>query len=229
MRAAGWALSELKDAGFDAGSLIGAGYSVAELKLAGTTALELKGTGCSALQLLPGSAFSTRELLNAGYAMAELYSIPLGDASDPEALACAHVYYADVEFAFQLCSEFAAAEISNSDLSASLRNARDALQLIVEHNTHLKAALSERQPAWPRHEALLLFDLPLHRLTSHSVESSTWFPHNFSLRGSRLYYSDGKNGHPDSAEGTLAFMRSNPAPDGRYCFDLEGMHALLAN
>ena len=57
--------------------------------------------------------------------------------------------------------------------------------------------------------------------------SKKWFSRHFSLRGSRLYYSDGKNGHPDTAEGTLAFMRSNPAPDGRYCIDLQGMRALL--
>ena len=42
-----------------------------------------------------------------------------------------------------------------------------------------------------------------------------------------LYYCDGKvsykNGHPDTQDGTLAFMRSKPAPDGRYCVDLQGM------
>ena len=129
----------------------------------------------------------------------------------------------------QLCSEFAAAESSNPNLSEHLSKAHDALQLIVEHNAHLKSSESpsERQPAWPRHEALIRFDLQLHRLTTHLLVSKKWFSRHFSLRGSRLYYSDGKNGHPDTAEGTLAFMRSNPAPDGRYCIDLQGMRALL--
>ena len=89
--------------------------------------------------------------------------------------------------------------------------------------------LLARQPAWPRHEALLRFDLPLQRLTTHFVFSKKWFPRNFSLRGIRLYYSDGKDGHPDTAQGTLAFMQSNPAPDGRYCVDLQGTRALLAD
>jgi hypothetical protein len=85
--------------------------------------------------------------------------------------------------------------------------------------------LLARQPAWPRHEALLRFDLPLQRLTTHFLVSKQWFPRYFSLRGSRLYYSDGKNGYPDTAQGTLAFMQLSPAPDGRYCVDLGGMCA----
>ena len=89
------------------------------------------------------------------------------------------------------------------------------------------AQLLARQPAWPRHEALLRFDLTLQRLTTHFLVNKKWFPRNMLLRGSRLYYSDGKNGHPDTAAGSLAFMRSNPAPDGRYCVDLHGMRALL--
>ena len=87
--------------------------------------------------------------------------------------------------------------------------------------------LLARQPPWPRHEALLRCDLPLQRLTTHFLVNKKWFPRNMLLRGSRLYYSDGKNGHPDTAAGSLAFMRSNPAPDGRYCVDLHGMRALL--
>ena len=54
-----------------------------------------------------------------------------------------------------------------------------------------------------------------------------WASRFVVLRGSRLYYSNGKSGYPDSLEGSLAFMRSNPAPDGRYCVDLHGMRALL--
>ena len=87
--------------------------------------------------------------------------------------------------------------------------------------------LLARQPAWPRHEALLRFDLPLQRLTTQYIFTKKWFPRFFVLRGSRLYYSKGKSGHPDSLEGSLAFMRSNPAPDGHYCVDLHGMRALL--
>jgi hypothetical protein len=45
------------------------------------------------------------------------------------------------------------------------------------------------------------------------------------LRGSRLYYSDGEADHPDSPEGSLALMRSNPALDGRHCIDLVGKRA----
>ena len=74
---------------------------------------------------------------------------------------------------------------------------------------------------------LLRFDLPLQRLTTQYIFTKKWFPRFFVLRGSRLYYSDGNNGHPDTAAGSLAFMRSNPAPDGRYCVDLHGMRALL--
>jgi hypothetical protein len=99
------------------------------------------------------------------------------------------------------------------------------LERIVAHNAILKS--SELQPGWPRHEALLRFDLPLQRLTTHLLVFKKWFPRNMSLRGSRLYYSGGNNGHLDTAAGTLAFMRSNPAPDGRYCVDLQGMRALL--
>jgi hypothetical protein len=87
--------------------------------------------------------------------------------------------------------------------------------------------LLSRQPAWPQHDALLRFDLQLQRLTTHMVFFKKWFPRYFSMRGRRLFYSDGNNGHPDTQEGTLAFMQSNPAPDGRYCLDLRGMQSLL--
>ena len=43
-----------------------------------------------------------------------------------------------------------------------------------------------------------------------------------------MYYSSGKRGHPNSLEGSLAFMRSNPAPDGHYCVDLKGACARCA-
>jgi hypothetical protein len=80
-----------------------------------------------------------------------------------------------------------------------------------------------RQPAWPQHEALLRFDLPLQRLTTHMMFSKKWFPRFFCMRERCLYYSNGKNGHPDTQDGTLAFMRSKPALGGRYCMDLQGM------
>jgi len=37
-----------------------------------------------------------------------------------------------------------------------------------------------------------------------------------------------KTATADSLEGSLAFMRSNPAPDGRFCLDLEGACARCA-
>jgi hypothetical protein len=101
------------------------------------------------------------------------------------------------------------------------------LERIVAHNSHLK--WPDCQPAWPSHTALLRFDFPLHRLTTHYVVSKKWFPRFFSLRSSYLYYSDGKNGHPDTAEGTLAFLQLDPAPDGFYCVDVQGMRAAFAS
>ena len=147
--------------------------------------------------------------------------------ASPHDVAAARQYYSSVEFAFQLCREFAAAEASDGELSAALGNACEMLERIVASNALLKC--SNCQPTWPRHTALLRFDLPLHRLTSHYVVSKKWFPRFFSLRGSRLYYSNGKNGHPDTAEGTLAFMQLDPAPDGRYCVDVQGMRAAVTS
>jgi hypothetical protein len=84
-----------------------------------------------------------------------------------------------------------------------------------------------RQPAWPQHEALLCFDLHLQRLTTHNLFFKKWFPRFFCMRNRRLYYSDGENNrHPNTQDGVLAFAQSNPEPDGRYCVDLQGMHAL---
>jgi ribosomal protein L13E len=225
LKGGGFSLQELMSAGYDLSALIGGGFSVGEMKGAGVTALQLKEAGCSVSKLV-GSAFSSSELQAAGFSLAEIVSIVAADA-DPDMLAQAQLYYRDVEFASQLCSEFAAAVRGDAELSSRLSQAHDALQLIVDHNPLLRSPPSERQPAWPRHEALLRFDLPLQRITTHLLVSKKWFPRNMSLRDSRLYYSDGKNGHPDTAAGTLAFMRSNPAPDGRYCVDLHGMRAVL--
>ena len=50
----------------------------------------------------------------------------------------AQLYYTGVEFASQLCSEFAAAERSDAKLSSCLSQARGALQLIVDRNPFLR-------------------------------------------------------------------------------------------
>ena len=102
------------------------------------------------------------------------------------------------------------------------------LQDVDAISSELSALVSRAQhlldsSAWPQHEALLRFDLPLQRLTTHMMFSKKWFPRFFCMRERRLYYSDGKNGHADTQDGTLAFMRSKPAPDRRYCVDLQGM------
>ena len=217
-------LHELVSANYDLPALIAGGYSVAELKSAGFTASQLKTDGCSAQQLV--QSFSSLDILAAGFDVAELYSIVFDDSAHADVLAAAQAFYSDVEFASQLCSEFAAAQSCDPAMSSRLTEAHCTLQLIVTHNSHLKNLLCERQPAWPRHEALVRFDLPLQCLeygSSVTKECREWFARFFLLRGSRLYYSNGKNGHPDTQDGTLAFMRSKPAPDGRYCVDLQGM------
>ena len=91
-----------------------------------------------------------------------------------------------------------------------------------------EAALSAdrllKEPAqWPLVSALQRFSLPLQRLTNVFLKfSKKWFPRFFVLENGRLYYCDGNNGYPDSKEGTLSFVRSNPAPDERYCVELKG-------
>ncbi len=62
----------------------------------------------------------------------------------------------------------------------------------------------------------------LQRHTTHLMFSKKWFKRFFVLKNGRLYYSDGNNGHPDSKEGTLAFVRSNPVPGIRHCIELRG-------
>ena len=178
----------------------------------------------SAQQLFGGN-FSGSELQDAGFDVADFYSIISVQTATPDAFAQAKAYYKDVEFASQLCGEFAAAESSNHALSMPLAEAHKMLGRIVEHNPLLKSSPPDRQPAWPLHDALIRFDLPLQRLTTQFLVTKKWFPRFFVLRGNRLYYSNGKKGHPDSLEGSLAFMRSNPAPDGHYCMDLKGVCA----
>jgi hypothetical protein len=158
--------------------------------------------------------------------MAELYSIISADSVDADQLALGRAFYTDVEFASQLCSEFAAAERSNLELSSFFSKANDALRIILQHNAHLKDYLpSKRQPAWPPHQTLIRFDMNLQRLTRHCLFMKRWTPRFFILRGHQMYYSSGRRGHPKSLEGSLAFMRSNPAPDGHYCVDLRGARA----
>jgi hypothetical protein len=155
------------------------------------------------------------------------HSIVSVETATPEALDQAKSYYCDVEFAAQLCVEFAAAE-SNPNMKSHLIEAHKMLELIVAHNALLKSSPLVRQPAWPLHEALIRFDMSLQRLTTQYLVTKQWKPRFFLLRGSRLYYSNGKKGHSDSLEGTLAFMMSNPTPDGHCCINLKGAHAHFA-
>jgi hypothetical protein len=224
MREAHFGAEELKAAGYDIHVLITAGYSVSELKGAGFTALQMKAEGLSAQQLFGGN-FSDLELKEAGFDVADFYSIISVQTATPDAFAQAKAYYNDVEFASQLCSEFAAAESSNHALSMPLAEAHKMLGRIVEHNPLLKSSPPDRQPAWPLHDALIRFDLPLQRMTTQFLVTKKWKSRFHLLRGSRLWYSDGKKGEADSHEGALAFMRSNPAPDGHYCMDLKGVCA----
>ncbi len=82
-------------------------------------------------------------------------------------------------------------------------------------------ALQQEHPVYPAVASLQRFSMQLQRHTRH-ILFKKWFPRFFVLNGGRLYFSDGKNAHPDSREGTAAFARSSPAPDGRYCVDMRG-------
>jgi len=215
---------ELKAVGYDISVLVAAGYGVSELKGAGFTALQLKAEGLSAQQLFGGN-FSRLELQDAGFDTAVFYSIISVQTATPDALAQAKAYYNYIEFASQLCAEFAAAESSNPAVSVPLAEAHKILGRIVEHNPLLKSSPPDRQPAWPLHDALIRFDLPLQRYTTQFRVTKKWIPRCFVLRSSRLYYRylKAENGQDDSLEGSLAFMRSNPAPDGKFCMDLKGV------
>jgi hypothetical protein len=84
-------------------------------------------------------------------------------------------------------------------------------------------ALVQDQPSWSKATPLQRFSLPLQRHTTRmKFFVKKWFPRWFVLANGRLYYSDGKNGHSDSKEGTLSFVRSNPAADAHYCVELRG-------
>ena len=81
MRRAGWLVLDLKDAGFDAGSLLKGSCSASELKQQGFTAQQLKTGGCIAQQLkaagfsaveLAAAAFDVPSLLSGGFSVSEL-------------------------------------------------------------------------------------------------------------------------------------------------------------
>ncbi len=166
------------------------------------------------------------------------YSILSIKDSTPQALAAAKVYYNSIDLAFQICREFVAAERGNAELLEPLEHASKLLERIVAHNALLKS--SDVQPAWPRHEALLRFDLPLQHLTSFFFLAKKWKQHYCVLRGRYLYCHPSYNTgccssrvsvHPVRVafQDTLARMLSNPIflPDGHYCADLQGMRAPL--
>ena len=160
--------------------------------------------------------------------------------ASPHDVAAARQYYSSVEFAFQLCREFAAAEASDGELSAALGNACKTLERIVAHNALLKC--SDCQPTWPRHAALLRFDLPLYLLTTYIFFAKKWKQYSCVLRGKYLLCYPSQNTgccssrgsvHPEQtsmSEDALALMRSNTmSRDGRYCVDLQGMRAAVAS
>jgi hypothetical protein len=219
-------LTKARDSPMGPQQLIDAGCDANRIKSLGFNASDVKAVGQSVQEMRDGG-WTLSELKDAGFDVDLLYSLLSPETASPHDVAAARQYYSSVEFAFQLCREFAAAEASDGELSAALGSACEMLERIVAHNALLKC--SDCQPAWPRHTALLRFDLPLHRLTTHDDASREWFPRFFSLRGTRLFFSDCTQGHPDSREGTLAFMQLDPAPDGRYCVDLQGMRAAVAS
>jgi hypothetical protein len=160
--------------------------------------------------------------------------------ASPHDVAAARQYYNSVEFAFQLCKEFAAAETSDGGLSAALGRACKTLERIVAHNALLKC--SDCQPTWPQHAAFLRFDLPLHLLTTYFFFAKKWQQYSCVLRGRYLLcYPSHNTGccssrgsvHPEQAsmsEDALALMRSNTmSRDGRYCVDLQGVRAAVAS
>jgi hypothetical protein len=88
-------------------------------------------------------------------------------------------------------------------------------------------AVLQDQPSWPNAHALQKFSLSLERYTTRmKFFPKKWIPRFFVLSNGRLYHSDGSNGYPDSKEGTLSFVRSDPAPGTRHCVDLRGSCAI---
>lgn len=87
-------------------------------------------------------------------------------------------------------------------------------------------ALQQEHPVFPAVASLQRFSLQLQRHTKHFL-SKKWFPRFFVLKDSRLYFSDGKNTYPDTSEGAAAFVRGDPAPDGRYCVEVRGLSGIV--
>jgi hypothetical protein len=98
--------------------------------------------------------------------------------------------------------------------------------------------LLARQPAWPRHEALLRFDLPLQRLTSFFYPFKKWKQNSCVMRGRYLYcipsLSSWCCSNRVSADPTPFLTNQDSIkrilyhlPDGHFCADLQGMRALL--
>jgi hypothetical protein len=165
-----------------------------------------------------------------------------------DSFAATVAYFSDIEFAAQLCLEICASQTVEDAVAAQLKQTHDVLRraLLLQPQpgaralllsalnmagpganpalTARAAAQLDRQSAWPRHEHFFRFDKSLLRLTRNAM-SKKWVRRHFVLKGRRLYHSNGKNGFPDSLVGTMAFIRSNPEPDGHYCLDLRGAHA----
>ncbi len=160
--------------------------------------------------------------------VAALQSLPTAKEQIVSALAAAEALLSSdpdlrIELLEQQLQQIRAASATSSALFKQPVTLLSSIQALC---SRARTILS-RPPCWPRHASLIRFDLPLLRFTTHFAFSKKWFPRNFSLRGSRLYYCDGKFGYPDTAEGTLAFVQSNPHPDGRYCVDVQGKEAKL--
>jgi hypothetical protein len=129
-------------------------------------------------------------------------------------------YYDDVEFALQICEELARLPVE--DDGESYQRSRDQLQRLLASQQRPIATdqlKSAREPAWPRHELLIHFDRPLHRLAGEEWKSAF-----YALRSGRLYHCDGGNGHAASHDAVLAFIRSKPALDGHYCIKVGKSH-----
>jgi hypothetical protein len=228
LKDAGFSASELKAGSFDLASLIAAGHNALQLKSAAFTASDVKAAGQS-VQEMRDNGWALSELKDAGFDVGLFYSLLSPETAAPQDLAAAKQYYSSVELGFQLCREFAAAEASDRELSAALGNACEMLERIVAHNVFLKC--SDCQPTWPRHTALLRFDMPLRRLVTCADASKGWEPFFCSLRGRRqsfgLYYSLDTQGHARK----LALMQLDLAIlscDGCDYVDVLGTRAAVA-
>lgn len=171
-----------------------------------------------------------------------------------DAFAATIAYFSDVDFALHLCQEFCSSQVIEDSVSVQLKQACDVFRrvLLLQPQPSAKAHLStvlnmntygadptlfararallDRQPTWPRHEHFFRLETCLFRLTRSGFLvagglSKKWVMRHFVLRGRRLYHTNGKNGFPESLVGTMAFIRSNPEPDGHYCIDLGGIRA----